>query len=121
MNIEWLNPGGGYQTDEEWADGHARLHRAQAPGGAPTRRRRRPGGGTGEAAPDELVIILNAHDGPVEFKLPDREAAWRVVVDTNEPDAEPGQAIEALGRRAVPWSLRARSCSWNEHRARHHG
>ena len=95
MHVEWLNPGGGNQTDEQWADGHAaciglRLREAPKRAGADD-----PGGGTSEAAPDELVIILNAHDGPVEFKLPGRDAAWRVVVDTNEPDVEPEQAIEA--------------------------
>ncbi|WP_051356340.1 glycogen debranching protein GlgX [Azorhizobium doebereinerae] len=98
--VTWLNPGGGEQTAEQWADAGAnsialRLSRDDL-------------GGEGEEVWSDIVIAFNAHDGPVSFKLPAREEApWRAIVDTAAPDgparvtAGGEDAIELEGRSLV--------------------
>jgi glycogen operon protein len=106
MIIEWLNPGGGNQTDAQWDDACAgciglRLKAADIE--------------SCEAAPHdgaarELIVVFNAHDGAVEFNLPARDRGWRVVLDTNEPEAAAyakAEQFEAEGasRQIAPRSL----------------
>ena len=89
MGVTWINPGGGEQTAEQWADEAADcigLH-LRTPEGA------------------EAVLAFNAHDGPVPFVLPEREGggAWRVVVDTGQPQDDAREVsgpepIEVEGR-----------------------
>lgn len=86
MGVTWLNPGGGEQTPEQWADAGAnsialRLTREDLED-------------DGEAWSD-IIIAFNAHDGPVDFKLPEREGkVWRAVIDTDAPD---GSDLQTAG------------------------
>ncbi|GLK67376.1 glycogen debranching protein GlgX [Hansschlegelia plantiphila] len=91
MGVTWINPGGGEQTPEQWADQGADcigLHLTTADG-------------------EEAIMIFNSHEGPVPFVLPERDEGkpWTVVVDTERPAEDsarqtPGGAdpIEVQGR-----------------------
>jgi isoamylase len=97
MTVEWLNPAGGFQTDEAWNDPAAttiglRLARD-----------------CGEDVWKEALILFNAVDAETEFALPVREgASWRVVVDTAEGDRETEALVsseEGAKARLFPRSL----------------
>jgi glycogen operon protein len=78
--ISWLNPGGGEQTEEHWADAGAntiglRLSYPEPP--------------QNPALWGEVLILFNAHDGTVPFILPEREGeAWKPIIDTANPEAK---------------------------------
>ncbi len=82
MTVEWLNPAGGFQTDEAWNDAGAttiglRLAR-----------------NTGGAAWKEALILYNAVDATTSFTLPERKGrGWRIVIDTASGDRTEGQAL----------------------------
>ena len=84
MIVSWLNPTGGEQTEEAWADP-----------GATTIGLRLSGPNVGE--PDawrEIVILFNAHDGEVKFALPKRDAGrWTAKLDTAAGDRRKGRAM----------------------------
>jgi len=78
MNVTWLNPGGGEQTDEHWQDPGAttlgvRLSRQDLEGQ--------------DGIWSDIVLLFNPHEGPVPFVLPEGRN-WTVVLDTSEPDKE---------------------------------
>ncbi|MFI4994513.1 MAG: glycogen debranching protein GlgX [Hyphomicrobiales bacterium] len=103
MCVEWLNSGGGNQTEEHWEDVAAaciglHLRAAQVPDEE-----------NRKARPDEVIIVFNAHDGPVDFKLPKRKGGWRVVLDPNEPDAIAGERIGSGSKEGVTRQIAARS------------
>jgi glycogen operon protein len=89
MGVTWLNPGGGEQTAEQWADEGADcigLHLTIPEG-------------------EEAILVFNAHEAPVPFVLPARAAGgdWTIVVDTESPEVEarpvsPNEPIEVQGR-----------------------
>ncbi len=84
MIVSWLNPNGGEQTEEAWADRGAttiglRLGRPNL--GEP-------------GAWREIVILFNAHDGKVKFVLPTRDAGrWTMKLDTAAGDRRKGKAM----------------------------
>ncbi|WP_020177740.1 glycogen debranching protein GlgX [Methylopila sp. M107] len=90
MEIEWINPAGGPQTDEAWRDPGADCIglKLETKDGA------------------TAFLIFNSHDGVVPFVLPDRagDRPWTVVIDTENPEAEPrdlesgAEPIEVAGR-----------------------
>ncbi|GGC75398.1 glycogen debranching protein GlgX [Chelatococcus reniformis] len=94
LQVTWLNPGGGEQTQEQWDDAGAnsvalRLQRD---------------GLDAEGEWSDIIIAFNPHDGVVPFKLPAREERrWTLVLDTNDPDrpeqecpeGEPSLNVEA--------------------------
>jgi len=86
MTVEWLNPGGGLQTDEAWNDAGAttiglRLARDFS---------------DGKDVWKEALILFNAVDAETAFVLPEREGApWRIVVDTAASDRAEGEALSA--------------------------
>ena len=92
--IVWLNPAGGEQTEEHWADAGAntiglRLSYPEAPQDSPQWQ--------------DVLILYNAHDGPVPFTLPEREGnAWKPIIDTADPDVKseglPEGPLELPGR-----------------------
>jgi isoamylase len=98
MSVTWFNPGGGEQTPEHWEDAGVksialRLSRDDL---------------TGEGEWNDVIVAFNAFDGPVPFKLPEREGrVWKAVIDTNAPDGEgfetPGgeEAVEVAARSLV--------------------
>ncbi len=100
MVITWLNPGGGEQTPEQWADAGANS--------IALRLTREDLHDQGEQVWSDIIIAFNAHDGPVSFLLPEREGkTWRAVIDTDQPDGSdrttPGgeAAIELAARSLV--------------------
>ncbi|GGF59197.1 glycogen operon protein GlgX homolog [Azorhizobium oxalatiphilum] len=100
MIVTWLNPGGGEQTPEQWADAGAnsialRLSRDDL-------------GEEGEEVWSDIIIAFNPHDGPVPFRLPERDGArWQAVLDTDAPDspsrstAGGEETVELAGRSLV--------------------
>ena len=92
MGVTWINPVGGAQTPEQWADEGADcigLHLTTADG-------------------EEAILIFNSHDGPVPFVLPEREGGkpWTVTLDTGRPADD--NAREAPGG-AEPLEVQGRS------------
>ena len=86
MTVEWLNPAGGFQTDEA-----LERRRATTIG---LRLARDLGGG--EEVWKEALILFNAVDAETAFALPEREgASWRIVVDTAAGDRAEGEALFA--------------------------
>lgn len=75
--LRWVNPAGGYQQEEHWDDDD--LHAIGLLMHMPNV----------EAGGDEALILFNAFDGEVTFKLPARvgQGAWSIVLDT---DTGPG-------------------------------
>jgi isoamylase len=104
MCVEWLNSGGGNQTEEHWEDAAAACIGLHLRGAAQV-----PDEENGKARADELIIVFNAHDGPVDFKLPKREEGWQVVLDTNEPDAVAGERIDSGSEEGATRQIAARS------------
>ena len=40
----------------------------------------------GDVNRDRLLLLINAHDEPVEFTVPTGRGTWRVVLTTDDPD-----------------------------------
>jgi glycogen operon protein len=80
LRVSWLNPGGGEQTEEHWADVGAntiglRLCYPEAPQDSPQWQ--------------DVLILYNAHDGTVPFALPGRAGnPWKPIIDTANPEAK---------------------------------
>jgi isoamylase len=94
-DVTWLNADGSELANGDWEDGGHRCLGMML---------------DGRAVPDpgaaSLLLMMNAHDGDVEFRLPDAAGTWKLLVDTFEPEAtadgkSPGE----------PWLLHARSLS----------
>ena len=101
-DIVWLRPDGHEMTDSEW-DAHWVKSIAV----------RLDGSGLGETsdsgeaiADDDLLLLLNAHDDPVTFTLPDSPHAteWEILVDTRcaqQPELKhiaPGATLDVTGK-----------------------
>lgn len=82
-DVTWINPSDDEMTDDTWnnsdaaclgviIDGRAQVSGIQRPGHDKT-----------------LFLILNAHDFPVNFKLPEvvKGVGWNQLIDTNTPEA----------------------------------
>jgi isoamylase len=83
-DVTWLTPTGEEMTPEQWNDPHARALGVLLDGRAqPTGIRRRGRDLT-------MLLILNAHDGVVTFKLNAvvGGSCWMLLVDTNQPELE---------------------------------
>jgi glycogen operon protein len=78
--IAWLNPGGGDETEEQWALPTAktiglRLTYPDRPADSPQW--------------TDVLILYNAHDGSVPFTLPARDGnPWKPIIDTANPDVK---------------------------------
>ncbi len=95
MTIDWLNPSGGPQLEEHWADPGAtsiavRLRRADL-----------------EGSPDiwsDVLFLFNPHPSPVDYQLPvEGQEQWEVVIDTSgrrNPSPDNGRFV-AEGRSLV--------------------
>jgi isoamylase len=105
-DITWLRNDGHEMTDAEWD-----AHWVRSIG------MRLDGQALGEVddngdlmTDDDLLLILNAHDQPVQFTIPAWDASethWEVEFDTSKPEENgrqtvgPGQALEVTGRTVV--------------------
>jgi isoamylase len=85
-DIIWLSPVGRAMEPADWTLPYARTLGVMF-------------GGSGPEGPP-LVMLINAHDGPIDFKLPGEPAAtrWARLIDTADPAFEP--APEAAGHGA---------------------
>jgi isoamylase len=113
--VVWLAPGGGEMTDDHWASGDLRCLGMLLQGDAADESDERGQPITG----DSLLILLNAHDGPASFALPDVPAGrqWTCLIDTFErarehARLEPGASYSLASRslallREVPADRRA--------------
>ncbi len=82
MTVEWLNPSGGFQTDEAWNDAGATtigLRLARDFGGE---------------AWNEALVLFNAVDAATTFALPEGRE-WKVVLDTAAGDRADEAAMAA--------------------------
>ncbi len=116
--VTWLTPTGEEMTPEQWNDPHARALGVLLDGRAqPTGIRRRGRDLT-------MLLILNAHDGVVTFKLNAvvGGSCWMLLVDTNQPELEdavplafgsdydvPGRSLLLLEARRVAANPPSRS------------
>ena len=81
-DVCWLVPDGSEMTEDHWHDPNARCLGMLMDGRAqPTGIRRK-----GEDV--TLLLIVNAHNDAVNFRLPEvaQGTAWNCLVDTNRPD-----------------------------------
>jgi glycogen operon protein len=105
-DISWLNPDGTEMSDEDWGKRFARSVGVLISGHGLTER--------DELArmveDDDVLLLLNAHDETIEFKLPGREEErWDAVLDTS---AESADSESVDGKPYAPgttYSLQSRS------------
>ncbi len=90
-DIEWLNPNGNAMTQERWGDPSARCLGLLLAGDAGQFL-------TVDGQPeidDTLLIVFNAHEGPVFFTMPEVQGAvhWICLLNTNQPEHPAGHKI----------------------------
>ncbi|HXT04839.1 MAG TPA: glycogen debranching protein GlgX [Casimicrobiaceae bacterium] len=101
-DIIWLNPDGGEMTDVEWSQSSARCLGAQLSGRGLAER-----DDHGEpVTDDDVLLLLNAHDDRIPFRLPDDGRDWTVAVDTSYAEGFP--EVPAVGSGAE-YPLQGRS------------
>jgi isoamylase len=107
-DIHWLRPDGKEMTAQDWDKGFAKslavfLNGREIP--SPGRRGER-------IVDDTFLILLNAHDGPLDFTIPPKEwgRRWRITFDTASGYFGPregagryaaGEQVGAMGRSLV--------------------
>jgi glycogen operon protein len=103
-DLSWLTPQGGEMTEQDWKLPFARCLGMLLLGDRLAERDAR-------GAPvedDDLLLLLNAHNEAIAFKLP--TDGWRVLLDTAEQAAQPGDAYP-LQARSVALLAKPRSSS----------
>jgi glycogen operon protein len=103
-DITWLDPAGQEMTDDDWNATFVRSLAVMLSGDAIDEVDEQ-----GERiAGDTLLLLLNAHDGPIAFTLPARRPGehWDTLLDTARPDGPlpdlaAGQSYEVQGRSCV--------------------
>jgi len=107
--VAWLTPEGLEMTEEEWNTGFARSLGLRIFGGALT--------GAGD---DDLLILFNAHRGPVPFTLPEEaeDLRWTVALDTSH---EEGLEPDGVYKPGDEYPLAARSLALLRHPNREDG
>jgi isoamylase len=93
-DIAWFRPDGDPMSEDDWAQGYAKSISVFLNG------ERFDDG-------DSLLLVLNAHPGPLGFTVPGQEfgTSWRVALDTADPtiddptggEFKPGDVIEMEG------------------------
>ena len=94
-DILWLRPDGEEMTDEEWNAGWVRcigmMLNGQTIGDVDEH---------GHPVIDtSFLMLLNCHLEHIDFRVPapPENGKWTVIIDTNEPDIEPGSVVVAAG------------------------
>ncbi|HVV37808.1 MAG TPA: glycogen debranching protein GlgX [Acidimicrobiales bacterium] len=82
-DIAWFRPDGNPMSEDDWSQGYARAVAVFLNGEHITE----PDDRGDPIRGDSLLLLLNAHDGPLDFVLPDDSFgdAWHTVVDTADP------------------------------------
>jgi glycogen operon protein len=102
-DIVWLTPHGREMSDAEWSHDHARCLGAHLSGRGLAERDER---GV-PVVDDDLMLLLNAHDHEIAFRLGEDDAApWQARIDTDSESGIPAQANWPAG---AAYPLRARS------------
>ena len=102
-DLAWFRPDGAEMTEEDWREPFARSVAFLLGGDAIST----PGDHGERIVGDSLLVLLNAHHEPVEYRLPEIEwgSAWTVLVDTAADEAVERALVEARG--AVPVEARS--------------
>jgi glycogen operon protein len=101
-DVCWLTPQGGEMTEADWNLPFARCLGMLLLGDRLAERDAY--GGTIED--DDLLILVNAHHEPIEFRLP--EGAWRALIDTAGPP-DPPDSSYLLRERSAALLAKSRS------------
>jgi glycogen operon protein len=81
-DLTWFDPGGDEMTDEQWQAERVHAIGLRLAGDAIDER-----GPRGERIVDDtLLLLLNANEREVDFRLPSAAGVWRLVLDTRSPD-----------------------------------
>ena len=82
-DIAWFRPDGAQMSEEDWSQGYARAVSVFMNGDQITE----PDERGDRIHGDTVLMLLNAHDGALDFVLPpdDFGTTWQTVVDTNDP------------------------------------
>jgi glycogen operon protein len=82
-DIAWFRPDGNPMSEEDWSQGYARAVSVFLNGEQITE----PDERGDRIVGDSLLLLLNAHDGALDFVLPDDTFGdtWRTIIDTAEP------------------------------------
>jgi glycogen operon protein len=85
-DIAWFRPDGNPMSEEDWSQGYARAVGVFLNGEQITE----PDERGDRIVGDSVLLLLNAHDGPLDFVLPNDTFGdtWRTVVDTAEPSVD---------------------------------
>lgn len=96
-DLTWINASGAEMHEEDWRDTQMRCFGMLMDG------RARPTGVRQRGTEATLLLVLNAHHDLVEFKLPSYGDvnSWRMLIDTNAPDAEGEKAFNAGDRYGI--------------------
>ena len=81
-DITWLAPDGSELSPAQWDDPEARALMVRLDGRAPDSGLRTP------ASDVTLLLLFNAASVAVNFQVPDDARRWRVLIDTDQPDAD---------------------------------
>jgi glycogen operon protein len=109
----WLMPSGEPMTPEAWADEGTRCFGLLVDGRAQV-------SGIKKLASDAtLLIVMNAHEGPVDFTLPDIEGSdrWTCLIDTNVPvrdelgELKAGEVYQTTGRSVLLLALQTQGAT----------
>ncbi|MGX1737943.1 glycogen debranching protein GlgX [Corynebacterium flavescens] len=100
-DIAWLVPSGRLMTQDDWDHDFGRSLMVYLNGSAIREKTAR-----GEDIDDDsFIMIFNAHDGDIEFTLPQRDlgAKWELIVDTADSGGYPAEdtIIDAQGTITV--------------------
>ncbi len=95
VDIGWFTPEGAEMTETEWGQGFVKsvavfLNGEEIPSPDPRGER---------IVDDSLLLLLNAHDGPVDFRLPVGRwgRRWAADLDTATPGLAPGATVHHAG------------------------
>ncbi len=91
-DIAWFRPDGNVMSEDDWSQGYARAVAVFLNGAQITE----PDDRGDRIIGDSLLLLLNAHDGPLDFVLPDGSYAdaWRTLIDTADPDVNVHNSAE---------------------------
>jgi glycogen operon protein len=95
-DIAWLTPASAPMSDHDWAAGFNKSVTVFLNGSAITEPNDRGERITG----DSLLLLLNGHEGRLDFTLPgeDYGKEWAVVLDTAAPDLTGRPTLTAGGK-----------------------
>jgi glycogen operon protein len=98
--LTWWRPDGKPMSEDDWTNGFARSLGLYWHGDSIREVDER-----GEAiVDDDFLVLLNAHDAPVTYELPEGAGEWTVVISTDPADDDPGRIVAGkveLGDRHV--------------------